>query len=468
MSIIRLAKNVFKTAGLSFALTALAILAGIAASLGLSTSASAAQVTLSSELGQDVISTKGGKIYLRLSLKAIRDERSERDRTPVNVALVLDKSGSMKGKRMEAAKEAARMALSRLGRDDYVSLVAYNHNVNVLSRAGRVSGSYDSLRDQINRLTADGTTALYAGVDEGGRQVRDYYSDRRVNRVILMSDGLANVGPSSPADLAKLGQELGAKGISVTTIGLGLSYNEDLMSRLALASDGNHAFAKTPDDLVDIFNSEFGDTLSIAAQDIEIIIDCHDGFRPKRILGRQAEINGSRARVKLNQLTGGAERYLIVELEAPEGKAVSAHDVADVNVRYLDLDSGKREARKSKVQAGYSPDESKVKASVNKSVMSQVTAQVATETSERAVELRDKGDIKGARRLLQENAAYLKKKRQDLGSGVGAAAPASLGVLDSLEKESAEAASNLDDSNWQRQRKAMRYQQHKSKRQQSY
>lgn len=453
----------------SFALlvTAIAIGSGLMAAFGLSSAVNAAPVTLEADLGQKVVSKKGGKIYLRLSLRALQVDRREEERTPVNVALVLDRSGSMKGKRLASAKEAARMALSRLGRSDFVSLVAYNHDVDVLSRSSRVS-NHDSLDELIDSLVANGTTALYAGVKEGGRQVKRNYSDRRVNRVILMSDGLANVGPSSPGALADLGQELGSKGISVTTIGLGLSYNEDLMSRLALASDGNHAFAKTPDDLVDIFNSEFGDTLSIAAQDIEIIIECRDGYKPKRVLGRKAEIDGSRARVKLNQLTGGAERYLIVELEAPSGVSVNASDVADVEVKYLDLDSGAREAASRSVKATYSEDDTQVEASLNKSVMSQVTAQIATENSERAVELRDRGDIAGARQALQDNAAYIKKNRQLLGAGEGAAPAASIGVLDSLASESQEAAANLDGDAWKAQRKAMRYQQHKAKRQQSY
>ncbi len=461
MSIMRPLKDILSRPRISLA-------AGTAAILGLAMTspAIAGNVNITADLGQEVISTKGGKVYLRLSLKALRRESSDR-RTPVNVALVLDRSGSMRGRRIEAAREAARQAISRLGRDDYVSLVAYNDGVDVLARAGRLDDHF-GLKAKIDRINAGGSTALHAGVSEGGRQVREYYSGRRVNRVILMSDGLANVGPSSPAELAKLGQELGSKGISVTTIGLGLSYNEDLMSRLALASDGNHAFAKTPDDLVEIFDQEFGDTLSIAAQDIEIIIECHEGFRPKRILGREAQIDGNRIKIKLNQLTGGSERYLIVELETESGKPVGTTDVASIDVRYLDLETGGRESVQSQVRSRYSQDDDEAQASINKSVMSQVTAQIATETSERAVKLRDKGDVAGARQLLQENAVYLKKNAEKLGRGEGAAPAASISALGALAKESNDAAASLDEKNWARTRKSMRYQQHKSKRQQTY
>src|SRR5690606_34115335 len=84
------------------------------------------------------------------------------------------------------------------------------------------------LRRSIEGITASGSTALHAGVKSGAAEMREYISDRRINRVILLSDGLANVGPSSTSDLRRLGRELAQDGIAVTTIGLGDDYNEDL------------------------------------------------------------------------------------------------------------------------------------------------------------------------------------------------------------------------------------------------
>ena len=131
--------------------------------------------------------------------------------------------------------------------------------------------------------------------------------------MILLSDGLANVGPSSPGDLAELGASW-REGISVSTIGLGLDYNEDLMQRFAAASDGNHVFVERPCDLAEIFDREFGDALSVSARDITIIIECKAGFTPKRILGRDGTISGDKITLKLNQLQAANERYVVVEL----------------------------------------------------------------------------------------------------------------------------------------------------------
>ncbi len=145
---------------------------GLTALYGLSFFASpsqAAEVKVEADLGQTVLDTRSSdRIYLRLSLKSAA-AKSRDKRSPVNVALVIDRSGSMTGDRIAAAKKGAHVALERLSSDDIVSLVAYNHEVDLLAPAAPVGGSRDKLERAIEKLTADGTTALYAGVKEGRR-----------------------------------------------------------------------------------------------------------------------------------------------------------------------------------------------------------------------------------------------------------------------------------------------------------
>ena len=221
-------------------------------------------------------------------------------------------------------------------------------------------------------------------------------------------------------------------------------------------------------DLTKIFNSEFGDALSITAQDIDIIIECKIGFRPVRVLGRDASIEGNRIRMKLNQLQGTNERYIVVELDAPEVRTPGTAEIASVAIDYLDLQKGQRARAESIARGRYSASEQEAEASIDKAVMSQVATQVATETSERAVELRDKGDVTGARKLLEGNAAYLKSARDRYGSGLGAAPAASIGRLNQLEEKQRDAANNLDADRWDKTRKSMRAIEHKSKVQQTY
>lgn len=441
----------------------------LCAALGITSSASAQTLKLEADLSNSVVSSgKGGSIFLRLNLKSAPDSQTDR-RAPINVAIVIDKSGSMSGERIAAAKEGARVALERLSSDDTVSLIAYDHSVNVLSAAAPLRDARNRMAKAIDALRAGGTTALYGGVQEGGRQIEKFISDNNVNRVILLSDGLANVGPSRPHELAQLGRKLASKGISVSTIGLGLDYNEDLMQRLAAASDGNHVFVERPSDLAEIFDREFGDALSVAAGDITIIIECRAGFTPKRILGRDGEIDGQRVTLKLNQLQAENERYVIVELDAPSGQAAGAADVADVSVTYADLiDGGRRARTNTKASITFSSDVETIKRGVNKAVMSQVTEQIATENSERAVELRDKGDLAAAKKALEDNAAYIRSSREYYASGSTPASTAAISKLNDMESKSRDAASNLDAGAWERTRKMMRHDQHKSKVQQAY
>ena len=120
-------------------------------------------------------------------------------------------------------------------------------------------------------------------------------------------------------ELGQLGQSLGKEGMSVTTIGLGLGYNEDLMSKLAIKSEGNHYFAENATDLARVFDKELGDVLTVVAQEIVVRIECARGIRPVRALGREADISGQRVTATLNQLYSEQEKYVLIEVEVPAG-----------------------------------------------------------------------------------------------------------------------------------------------------
>ncbi len=122
-------------------------------------------------------------------------------RSPVNVAIVIDRSGSMLGDKIQNARRAAIQAIDRLRDDDIVSVVAYDTGVEVLVPATRASDR-EEIKRRIETIKADGNTALFAGVSKGAAEVRKFRDDKYVNRVILLSDGLANIGPASPSNSA--------------------------------------------------------------------------------------------------------------------------------------------------------------------------------------------------------------------------------------------------------------------------
>lgn len=432
-------------------------IAALAAASILPMTAQASQVKVDAELGQEAIVRGKGKIYLRINLAGL-PAPSEKQRTPVNVAVVIDRSGSMADEdKIGKAREAAIMALGRLGANDIASVVAYNHEVDVLFPATRIT-DHGRVTKAIEALQADGNTALYAGTEQGIREVSKFLGRERVNRVILISDGLANVGPSTPEELADLGRKAGGKGITVSTIGLGLGYNEDLMTKLAYASDGNHAFVESSDQLVDIFNKEFGDALNIVAQDIIINIQLKLGFKPIRALSREAEIDGNVVKLKLNQIAGNQNKYVVLEIEAPDNAPLGEVDIADVTVSYQDLNGQDRVEMKSNVRGRLTDKVEEAEATINKPVMTDVTTQLATEANEEAVKLRDEGRMDDARKKLEQNATILRDAAKTL------SAPA----LGTMAEQSLKDADEMQSGDWNRTRKSMKANQYKSKAQQAY
>ncbi len=397
------------------------------------------------------------RTFLKIGLTGFRLV-SEGERTPVNVAIVLDRSGSMEGEKIERAKEAAIMALNMLDERDIVSVVTYSDTVSVLVPATKVSDRRDIIR-MIRSIYADGSTALFAGVSKGAAEVRKFFDQNRVNRVILLSDGLANIGPDSPAALGDLGASLGKAGISVSTIGLGLGYNEDLMVRLARKSDGNHAFVENSRDLARIFEYEFQDVLSVVAQDVEIEVSCSPGIRPIRVIGRDVDIFDNRVLASINQLYSEQEKYVLLEIEVlPQAEGTSLKAV-DVTVQYANTVSKRRESLTGKVNLNFTKLEKTVKDNVDRETMVSAILQVATEKNEMAVQLRDEGEVQKARVLLEENAEYLKSSAQAFGSTV----LEDYGIMNALDSTMIES-----DDTWGVSRKKMREQQFENQSQQSY
>lgn len=240
----------------------------------------------------------------------------------------------------------------------------------------------------------------------------------------------------------------------MTTIGLGGGYNEDLMARLANASDGSHAFARSGSDLTRIFNQEFDEVLSVTAQDIEVLIETRSGVKPLRSLGRDGEITGNRAKLRVGQAYGSAEYSLQVELEVPASVARGEAEIASVKIAYTAGGSGERKTAELTVKGRFSASDSEVSASIDPTVMAPIIELESRERTKRAVELRDQGRVEDARKAFEEDAVKLRAGK--LMPGLAASAPAKQ-RLDELEKRSEDAARDVgDESKWASQRKVQR------------
>jgi Ca-activated chloride channel family protein len=361
-------------------------------------------INLEARFAQGVM--KGGekqRNYLRVGLNGC--ERQPTERTPVNVAFVIDRSGSMQGARIAQAREAAAAAIRRLDKNDIASVVIFDDKIDILVQAQPVE-DHAAFIDRIRQVTARGSTAIHGGVIEGAAQVRHNLEARRLNRVVLLSDGQANVGPRRPEEFAKLGRELLQQGISVSTIGVGMQYNEDLMLQLARASDGNHTFVGESTDLIQVFNKEFDDVLASCAQTVSIDIELRPGVRVVRGLSRDAKIEGQTAQFQLNQIYAATEHYVLMEVEVDQGVTDAAAGDADlgrVRVTYSAAQDGSRQTIETPVRARFSQSATEIAASRDNTVIESVVEQSVRARTAAAIELRDQGRHGEAQALFSQN-----------------------------------------------------------------
>ena len=403
-----------------------------------------------------LLADKKQTTYVKVGLTGFKMSSKEK-RTPINVALVLDKSGSMSGSKIARAKEAACWAIRRLDKKDIVSVVMYDSTVQVLVPATKLTDK-EAICRKIGNIEANGSTALFAGVSKGAAELRKFIDRNRVNRIILLSDGLANVGPQTTGELGQLGASLSKEGISVSTMGLGLDYNEDLMATLARRSDGNHIFIESADELAEVFRHEFDDVLSVVAQEVSISINVGGKIRPVRVLNMDAEINGRQVIVQLNQLYSQQEKYVLLEVEVPPTKANKTLEVAQVEVSYANMETKATDRLTASVSVNFDPSEEVVERKTNVEVMTECVLQIANGQNILATALRDKGDIEGAKRVLIENYRYLEFNGQAFGSE----------VLRRRGGTNSAQASSLEGPGWAGARKEMRQLQHADAAQQSY
>ena len=308
------------------------------------------------------------EVVVKIDLSAIADRQKHR-RTPLNLAVVLDKSGSMTGAKLEKAKQAALQLVDRLTSKDVFSLVVYSDEARVLVPAQKVEDR-EALKEKIAGIEAGGSTALYAGVKTGARQIQEYFSGKRINRVILLSDGLANVGPSS---------------------------NEDLMAGLAEASDANYYYVQDTERLPEIFAKELGEMLTVAAREIKIEITCPDGVQPLGFIGRSEKFENRKASVNLSQFTLGQSRYLLLRclVTRPEP------EVARVKVSYTDeLDNGSEQSAGGVVKVRFTDDPTAADRSVNTAVNAEKVLVLTAVAKDEAIAQADAGNYQQAAQTL--------------------------------------------------------------------
>jgi Ca-activated chloride channel homolog len=276
-------------------------------------------ITLNGKLNCPYISANGGTAYLQIALTTSAKEDRERKRRPMNIAVVLDRSGSMADERkIEFAKSALNKLIDQLHSDDLFSLVVYDDVIDVLQSAQRVGNSQRDIKRLVSEIYPRNSTNLGGGMMEGLRQVERNLGKEYVNRVILLSDGLANQGVTDQRELSNIARNHRNRSISLTTMGVGLDYNENLMVSLSESGGGNYYFIESPSQLASIMSREFQSASSVVAQNAFIELKLGRGVKVVDVIGCESSFDDNTYKIPVGDLYSNDSREFTVELSIPE------------------------------------------------------------------------------------------------------------------------------------------------------
>ena len=335
------------------------------------------------------------------------------ERQNINLCLLVDASGSMQGPKLEQAKRAARDAVERLEPRDRFAMIVLGRTVDTVVPSRAVSDRAEILR-RIDAIAAGGTTSLFTGLSRAAAELRKHLKEEFTHRIILISDGDANEGPSSVRLLGRLSRSFGKENISLSTIGVGEGFNEDLMTQLAEHSDGNFYYAESATQLPVIIQAELRDLNNVVASDVRLSIDCINGVQANRILGRAGYIEDNRVDFYLNQLVAGQNERLLVEVDLPPNAPGARLEPARAQMRFRNGNTKESDQVEASAEIGFSDDSGQVESSVNPPVQKAAVLTEAAVAQEQALWYFNAGETNKASQLLNLNKDNLWREGQNM------------------------------------------------------
>jgi Ca-activated chloride channel family protein len=341
-----------------------------------------------------------GRLTVRVLLRLDGEVPRRANRVPLNLSIVLDRSGSMSGDKLQAARDAAVQLVRRLWPADLVSVVAYDDSVWVVAPPSRGSDAPDLAR-RIGQIEAGGMTNLSGGWLKGHELTAGarHGGPNELSRVLLLTDGLANQGIIDPATLAGLLRTAAREGVSTTTIGFGEDFDERLLRTLADAGGGNTYYIERSDQAVGIFEEEIEGLLSLSAQNVAVEVRVAADARVARVHHSYPSRQTSQGlRLELGDLYAREPRMLLLELETSGPAGADQLELGTLVIRgdVLTLD-GEVERREIqcpvRVLPGAGP---KVEPEVRREMLLIETARAREE----ALERERRGDYHGVKHAL--------------------------------------------------------------------
>ena len=351
-----------------------------------------------------------GSLKARLLVRS-RDLDTDR-RPPINIALVIDTSGSMEGQPIEDARTASLALLDMLSPGDRLSVVTFGSRTDVLVPSEPLRRrSVARLREGISEMRAEGTTDLAGGLQAGLQQVMAHLDASGINRVVLLSDGV----PNDATPIEGLAGAAGQRGVPIIALGLGLEYDEILLGRMAQLSGGRYHYIEESTRVAEVFQSEVLRLQRVVARNAVLTVTPGPGVSIEAVLGQETTRSGRGVQLSLGELADGDEREIVVQLVTPERRVGANVELFDAVVSYSDAieSSGTIESRLF-LGARATNDEEELASGRNEEVERAAARLQAAMATVEAITLAREGQVDEAMRALEEGVALIRyRERQE-------------------------------------------------------
>jgi Ca-activated chloride channel family protein len=374
-------------------------LSGCGASLRSASHRDPEVVSLEGALGNRFLPA-GEETVLISRLRVVAGAPADARRPRINLALVVDTSGSMEGQPIAHAREAARALLDTLHDGDRLAVVTFDSRTELLLPSTEIdAGHRDALRERIDAMQARGTTDLAGGLRLGLEEVVRHHDAMGINRVVLLSDGV----PNDASPVAALAQAAGERRVTITALGLGLAYDESLLGAIALASGGRFHFVEQPSAVASVFRDEVLRLERTVARSAIVEVNPGPGVTLDGVVAGRWSGSGSAIRIALGDLVEGEVRDVLVRLRVSPRRDGSTVEAIDATLSFDDtLEEAGRLERRLYLGARATADAAEIAAGRDASVERDAARSMAAAETVRAIEIARSGELERARALLAQ------------------------------------------------------------------
>ncbi|MCB9631904.1 MAG: VWA domain-containing protein [Sandaracinus sp.] len=356
-------------------------------------------VQMTADLGHArLLAGQPGEVLARLRIGA--DEAQLGERAPLNLALVVDTSGSMDGDPIEDAREATKSILRMLRSDDRVSVTIFHSQTEVVLESVEMGdANLEELLAKIDAVQARGTTDMAGGFAAGLNQVTAHRDGSRLDRIVMLGDGV----PNDPTNIVPLAQQCASYQIPVTAIGLGLEYDELLMGQIAQLSGGRFSHVEDPERVAGLFRDEVLRMDRTVARNAILQLQPGPGVEVVEVVGQNTPGGAGGLSLQLGDLTMGEQKEIVVRLTTPARRVGATIEVLDAMLVFQDAVAEAGTLRRSAYLGLRTTETSgEVDESRNAEVHERASDLRAAQATAQAIQMYRAGDVAAATALLDE------------------------------------------------------------------